>query len=615
MLRRKSGDRPGAPFRFEALSALMRAPKAPWARMLLLGAGASFFMVLGFLAAQPGLAERVRHYAEAVFESSVDWLDRTVRGEQAARAQAATWERLPSELQDLEINVIAMRPRPTRASAMTQLDGGLLLVATAHGDFSTLDAATGVVADGRIASPLNLDAFKADPLWDTPGLDRRYFRVNDVLALPARDQAGEGVYDLYATHHWFTPACIQWRFSKTRIRVAGSQVTQDGAWKTLFQAEPCFQVMTEVSAFYLPYSGNLSGGRMIDYDAEHLLVSTGDLQAFEARGVDVAQDPHATLGKFLLVDKVTGGVTPFASGTRNAQGLLRDSRGRIWATEHGPHGGDELNLVTEGANLGWPLVTYGVNYDQRPWPGAAREGAHDRFVHPAYAWLPSVGISNLVEAPADAFPNWRGDLLVGSLVGSTLFRVRLEGDDVTYAEPIRFPGRSIRDIEVMPDGRIAILDNRMAMIFIRNGAGFGRSKRYDAESLVAPKIAAGGLPKARATSVALGEAIYARRCAECHSLTGASAAGPQLRDVAGRRIGAEHGFTYSEALAEANGAWSETTLSRYILAPESFGAVSMPNPGLDKKTAAAVAAYLVELRRQDRRRVVRSGGEHASNAR
>jgi cytochrome c2 len=230
-----------------------------------------------------------------------------------------------------------------------------------------------------------------------------------------------------------------------------------------------------------------------------------------------------------------------------------------------------------------------------------------------HAWMPSIGVTNLVEAPADAFPNWKGDLLIGSLRGSRLWRVRLEGDEAIYAEPISLQERGIRDIEVLPDGRLAVLDNRMSMVFVRNAAGFGKSRRYNEKSLVAPKVATGRLPKARAAAVALGETLFARRCAECHSLTGAGAAGPQLRDVAGRNIASEPGFAYSTALQRAGGGWTEAALTRWLEAPEAFGQVAMPDPGFEHADAVAVAAYLAELRRQDKRRpATRSEGAHGA---
>jgi len=479
-------------------AATARWPLARWKTVMALGAGAAFFMVFGFfvigyVTKNVETAERIRLYAQAVVDNGMDWLDREVRGEAAVRSQAQAWKAVNSELRDLEINSIALVPRPTRAGAMTQLANGLLLTTTAHAAFITLDTNTADHAPARIASPINLDTYKASPHWDIPGNDHDYFRINDILAV----KHGDNAYTLYATHHWYTDACIEFRLSRTKIVVENGAVRQTDAWTKIFTATPCFQVMKEYSTFYLPFSGNLSGGRMLDYDAGHLLMTVGDQQVFEARGIDVSQDPKATMGKILLVDKQTGGVSIFASGERNAQGLIRDSKGRIWEIEHGPHGGDELNLVRAGDNLGWPKVTYGINYDHRPWAGTTVECRHEGFVKPVYSWLPSVGISNLVEAPGDAFPNWRGDLLVGSLSGNTMFRLRLEGNDVTYAEPIRFGGRGIRDIEVLPDGRIAILDNRMSILFIRNGVGFGKSRRYDPNLAVLPRIAAMGLSSKR----------------------------------------------------------------------------------------------------------------------
>ncbi|MDZ4777373.1 MAG: PQQ-dependent sugar dehydrogenase [Alphaproteobacteria bacterium] len=547
---------------------------------------------------QVATPERIRAYGTAVVDHAFDWADRLVRGDAAVRAQAQEWVKFPTELQDLEMNVIALSPTPTRAGAMTQLDGGFLLAATGEGDFIGLDTNTAAHTRAEITSPINLATFKAHPLWNTPGLNRKWFRINDIFAV----KRGEGAYTLYATHHWFTPECMEFRLSRTDITIDGGLVRQTGAWKKIFTATPCFPVLGDHAKEIAPFAGHLSGGRMLDFDAQHLLMTVGDQWVFEGRAVDVSQDPTVTMGKILLVDKETGETSIFAMGERNAQGLLRDSRGRIWETEHGPHGGDELNLVHEGSNLGWPKVTYGVNYDMRPWPGATTEGRHEGFQPPVYAWLPSIGVTNLVEAPGDAFPNWRGDLLVGSLRASSLFRIRLEGNDAIYAEQIGMAGRAVRDIEVLPDGRIAVLDNRFAMVLLRNGAGHGKGRIYDAESATVPHIVDNGLSKKRLALARHGAEIFGAQCAECHSLVGGASAGPQLRNVAERNIGAEAGFEYSSALKRAPGAWNEAALARFLADPESLGdTVAMPNQGLTAGDSAALAAYLVELRRQDRR--------------
>jgi cytochrome c2 len=589
-----------------AVGALREAPRIVaryWKMAFFLAAYTGAAMVGGYFLIRATLwqvatPERIRAYGIAVIDHAFDWTDRLVRGDVAVRAQAQYWIKFPTELQDLEINVIALSPTPTRAGAMTQLDSGFLLAATGEGEFIGLDTNTAAHARAEIASPINLETFKAHPLWNTPGLNKKFFRVNDIFAV----KNDSGGYTLFATHHWFTPECMEFRLSRTEITVDGDLVRQTGGWTKIFTATPCFPMLKEYAVGASPFSGHLSGGRMLEYDAKHLLMTVGDQQVFEGRGVDVSQDPNVTMGKILLVDKETGATSIFAMGERNGQGLLRDSRGRIWETEHGPRGGDELNLVRQGSNLGWPKVTYGVNYDARPWPGAAIDGRHDGFQAPVFAWMPSIGVTNLVEAPGDAFPNWQGDLIVGSLRAGSLFRIRLQGDDAIYAEQIGLSGRAVRDIEVLPDGRIAILDNRFSMLLLRNAAGHGKGLLYDAESAKAPRIAGAGLSQQRLAMARHGGEIFGAQCAECHSLVGGAAAGPQLRNVVERNVASERGFEYSDALKGAAGSWNEAALTRFIANPESLGEVAMPNQGLNQPDAQAVAAYLTELHRQDRRK-------------
>lgn len=574
-----------------------------WKHAFALAAYTGVAMVGGYLVIRTALdrvetLERWRADGVATFDHAFDWADRMVRGDAAVRAQAQRWVRFPTELQDLEMNIIALSPAPTRAGAMTQLDNGFLLTTTSDGEFVGFDPETASHAPAQIASPINLATFKANPGWNTPGLIRKHFRVNDILALKKEG----GGYTLFASHYWFTPECIEFRLSRTEIVFEGGVVRQKGEWTKIFTATPCFPLVHKTERGLAVFAGNLSGGRMIDYDAGRILMTIGDQMVFEVRGVNVAQDPSVTMGKIVLVDKQTGEASIFATGQRNGQGLLRDSQGRIWETEHGPRGGDELNLVREGSNLGWPNVTYGVDYDARPWPGVTTEGRHEGYQAPAFAWVPSIGVSNLVEAPAAHFPNWRGDLLVGSLRGTSIFRMRLAGDAAVYAEQIGLAGRSVRDIEVLPDGRIAVLDNRFSMLLLRNAEGPGKGLRYDPANGKIAQIAGVGLSNERLALARHGSEVFGAHCAECHSLFGSAASGPPLRNVAGRNVASVPGFAYSDTLSRAPGAWNEAALARFIANPESLGeAIAMPNPGLSAQDAQAVAAYLVEVRRQDRR--------------
>lgn len=140
-------------------------------------------------------------------------------------------------------------------------------------------------------------------------------------------------------------------------------------------------------------------------------------------------------------------------GHRNAQGLaVHPETGDVWLNEHGPQGGDELNLIRPGLNYGWPVVGYGVNYTTG---SAIHEGTHlDGMEAPVHIWVPSIGVSGMQFIEGSRFPNWRGDMLVASLRGQRLVRLTLDGQQVVREETlIRGIGR-IRDVREGPDGYI-----------------------------------------------------------------------------------------------------------------------------------------------------------------
>jgi glucose/arabinose dehydrogenase len=147
----------------------------------------------------------------------------------------------------------------------------------------------------------------------------------------------------------------------------------------------------------------------------------------------------------------------FSLGHRNVQGAaLHPSTGVLWAIEHGPQGGDELNVVKAGANYGWPIITYGANYvtGTRIGEGTARDG----LMQPVKFWVPSPAISGMAFYTGDKFPRWRGDVLVGALRGASLIRVRLDGEK--FVEDEFMLQRSlprVRDVLMGPDGFVYLL--------------------------------------------------------------------------------------------------------------------------------------------------------------
>lgn len=160
--------------------------------------------------------------------------------------------------------------------------------------------------------------------------------------------------------------------------------------------------------------------------------------------------------------------TIWSFGHRNPQGLVFGLDGRLWETEHGPRGGDELNEVLKGRNYGWPLVSFGINYDGRPfktpWPAAElADGGDDDIVMPVDRWMPSVascGLDVVKPGPAgEAFPMWKGDLMSGGLAGESVDRIRVQDGKVVEREEIVHGVGRVRDVVTGPDGSVYIVLN------------------------------------------------------------------------------------------------------------------------------------------------------------
>jgi glucose/arabinose dehydrogenase len=146
----------------------------------------------------------------------------------------------------------------------------------------------------------------------------------------------------------------------------------------------------------------------------------------------------------------------YSWGHRNPQGLaVHPETGRVWVEEHGPRGGDEINIVEAGVNYGWPVITYGRAYSGLPMgEGSEKEG----MAQPLYYWVPSISPSGMAFYQGEAFPDWQGDLFVGALSGQLLARLELDGEQVVEEERLLdgVLGR-IRDVRVGPDGYLYLL--------------------------------------------------------------------------------------------------------------------------------------------------------------
>jgi len=157
----------------------------------------------------------------------------------------------------------------------------------------------------------------------------------------------------------------------------------------------------------------------------------------------------------------------YTLGNRNIQGAaLHPQTGQLWAHEHGPQGGDEVNVIRAGVNYGWPVITYGVNYGFGTRIG---EGTHKPgMAQPLHYWVPSIAPSGMAFYTGDRFPRWRGDLFVGALRDQMLVRLRLDGGKVVKEERMLKDaiGR-IRDVRSGPDGLLYLLTDEARGMLVR----------------------------------------------------------------------------------------------------------------------------------------------------
>jgi|TARA_B100000497_G_scaffold72837_1_gene81760 glucose/arabinose dehydrogenase len=144
----------------------------------------------------------------------------------------------------------------------------------------------------------------------------------------------------------------------------------------------------------------------------------------------------------------------YSYGHRNPQGMFKHPiTGKIWTNEHGPRGGDEINIIKKGKNYGWPKITYGINYSGTT---ITKNKSLPDMEQPLYYWLPSIAPSSFEYISSDIYPNWKGSLLAGALVFKYIERIDLENDKVVYRSKIAEDLGRPRDIKQGPDGFVYV---------------------------------------------------------------------------------------------------------------------------------------------------------------
>jgi len=286
-----------------------------------------------------------------------------------------------------------------------------------------------------------------------------------VAGLPAVDARGQGgLLDVVLGPNFAADRLIYWSYSEPRgDQTNGTSVARGRLSDDLARVENVQVIFRQLPAWA---SRGHFGSRLV-FDREgRLYVTLGDRQQDAPR--ELAQDNTTHIGKVVRIN-ADGSVpsdNPFighgdarpelwSTGHRNVQGAaLHPESGALWTIEHGPRGGDELNLTLAGRNYGWPIISYGIEYRG----GAINSGisAREGLEQPNYYWDPVIAPGDMEFYTGDLFP-WRGDLLIAGLETRALVRVRLEGERVVAEERFDLGVGRIRDVAQASDGALWII--------------------------------------------------------------------------------------------------------------------------------------------------------------
>jgi glucose/arabinose dehydrogenase len=251
------------------------------------------------------------------------------------------------------------------------------------------------------------------------------------------------------------------------ISYASPEGEGEGGNTAIIRAKLKDDVLVEIQKLYKAGPNTTKGqhfGSRIEFDNEgYLYFSIGERGNLQQNPQDITRDGGKIYRLFddgrvpkdnPFVDTNNAKTAIYSYGHRNPQGMLKHYKtGQIWVHEHGPMGGDEINIIQKGKNYGWSVVTYGIDYDGSV---ISDKTSAPGIVEPIHYWLPSIAPSGMTFVTSDKYPEWKGNLLVGSLKFQYLERLTMEGEKVTGRENLAVGIGRLRNVRQAPDGYLYI---------------------------------------------------------------------------------------------------------------------------------------------------------------
>lgn len=395
---------------------------------------------------------------------------------------------------------------------------------------------------------------------------KKDLRIHDLLIKEVN-----GKIQLLISHEKYHPNVSKNSLNISYVELGNNFNSTKGPWMSVHEGS---------KLKYPDYAYSSGGGQLADYDDDSFLVANGDYNLDgwmnEVGSIPPSQDMSLSLGKIIKINFLTSAEQIISYGHRNPQGLSVSKKGRILQAEHGPNGGDEINVIDTNnlLNYGWPYQSLGIQYLDFSAPVSGVPGSHLGYNLPLFSFVPSIGISEITEIE-EFDERWNGDILAASLKSRSLYRLRLEGNKVLYSEPI-WVGQRIRDVKQSGSKIFLWLDNQKLRVYSTKLDFLNSSGRHANQTELNTLLS---------------------NCLQCHQFTPSNPnhPAPTLSGLYDRKIASDEGYKfYSNTLKASNTNWTSDTLKSFIMNPQNkFPGSSMP--ASSKRYTESELNQIVEL--------------------
>lgn len=499
------------------------------------------------------LRELVR-YIKVIYQEDL-YLTQVIKSQSLSQSRSSTSSTIETSLLPINIEKISLPVGFLSAGGGITKINNQLIIMSRTGDFYKYQEGNFAKLDfGLLPNRL-----KDYVLYSNYPLSSDHFRVHSL----AYDDFNSKLYVSFT--EYLSPKLN--RLVISSILIDPFTFSKKGGWEEEFASDP-------ISS---KYSSQAGGGRLT-ISGEKLYFSVGYADGTitdPKSGIPESQNLATSFGKIYQLDLKTHIIKNLSFGHRNVQGITVTNSGEILSTEHGLQGGDEINIIIEGKNYGWPYRAYTTDYGAYTFKNSGFKIPENfNSEEPLYVFVPSVGLSPIITIE-QFHPKWDNNLLAGTLKAQSLYRIEYKNGRIILTEPI-WIGHRIRDIFQFNKNEIVLLTDDSFLIFLSiNNSILQRNQKnagYNFEPLI-------------------------QKCLTCHHFEQStpSSMAPSLANIKGRKIGNDLFFKYSSALKNANGIWDEKSLTLFLKNPQQlFPGTVKPNLGLSEDEAKKIAKILTK---------------------